>query len=90
MAKIAPKGEIFGAGQVLNKGLPGKNLAKNVRKDNQTLNSLGVKNLEFKPQPVKKPKLDLFQDTGKLAFKTEERGDLGYQEQVPGIRRLHS
>ena len=71
MAKIAPKGEIFGAGQVLNKGMPGKTLAKNVRKDQAILNSLGVKKQE---QPVvKKPSIsniDLFKDDGKLAFKS--------------------
>ena len=73
MAKIAPKGEIFGAGQVLNKGMPGKTLAKNVRKDQAILNSLGVKQDLMRPQPVvKKPSsnIDLFKDDGKLAFKS--------------------
>ena len=74
MAKIAPKGEIFGGGQVLNKGMPGKTLAKNVRKDQAILNSLGVKQDLMRPQKpvVTKPSsnIDLFKDDGKLAFKS--------------------
>ena len=72
MNKIAPKGEIFGGGQVLNKGLPGKTLAKNTRKDQAILNSLGVKPQMRPSQPVvkKSSNIDLFKDNGKLAFKS--------------------
>lgn len=72
MSKIAPKGEIFGGGQLLNKGMPGKTLAKNTRKDQAILSSLGVKQDLMRPQPVKKScsNIDLFKDNGKLAFKS--------------------
>ena len=75
MAKIDPKSQMFGGGQMMNKGLPGKTLAKNVQKDRQILNSLGVKNVPKIEPKIQKPKLDLFQDTGKLAFKSHLNND---------------
>ena len=83
MAKIAPKGEIFADGQILNKpqGLPGKNSMKNVKKDHALLSSMGVKNpsnLLIPAKPVKQnsssnrlKEESFFQpEKGKLAFKS--------------------
>lgn len=85
-------GEIFAGGQILNqpRGLPGKALVKNVKKDHATLASLGVKD----PSQFSKPtKVDRLLGDSKLnqinedAFFQPENGKLTFKSHLSQTER---
>ena len=83
MAKIAPKGEVFARGQILNQqtGLPGKKLGKNIRKDQAMLASLGV-TVSNPVASIPKPKNDIAQKLNDDAFFNSDKSKLAFRSHL--------
>ena len=83
MAKIAPKGEVFARGQILNQqsGLPGKKLGKNVKKDQALLASLGV-TVSNPVMSNPKPKSDIAQKLNDDAFFNNDKSKLAFRSHL--------